>query len=391
MMVMTCVLITAGSAAGEGPPAKSPSHSEHLLVYQNPNPQYHADFPSIARAEDDSLVVILRKCGSWAYEANFQRNIGTFFDADTEIIVIRSTDGGQTFEPIADNPVFAGLTCDPAIRRLAGGRLMACAIVGEAGPRSQRQQMKGVLHRHFPRFDTVITFEGVGVRFSEDNGLTWGEQTLAIPFAPESLYNMRKPVELADGTLMMPLAVGYPWRSRFVGIIRSWDRGLSWGDESYIAEDPQGRYRWVTGTDYWEPALGLQANGRLICVYVESRKDKSTGFHGQLLYSHSGDAGYTWTLPTPTGLQGSFPSLTTLRDGGYLLTFSSRYGSTGTVEAAFSSDGHTWERRLALRSEPDHTFYYPDSIELPDGDILTVYMTSPPTKVRIVEAVRWHP
>ena len=373
-------------------PTQTPSQSQHLLVCQNPNPEYHADFPSVAVAQDNSVVVILRQCGPWAYEANFQRHINTFFDADTEIIVIRSTDEGQSFQAIAANPVFAGLACDPVILPLADGRMMAGSIVGEAGPRARRHQMKGVLHRHFPRFDTVITFEGVGVRFSDDNGLSWAAPQLVIPYPPTSLYNLRKPVELADGTLLMPLAVGYPWRSRFVGIIRSWDGGQRWGDESYVAEDPQGRYRWATGTDYWQPALGLGSTAELICAYVEGRKDSHSGFAGRLLSSRSADAGFTWSQPQTSGLTGSFPNITTLGDGRHLLTFASSHGSVGTVEAAFSSDGGaSWEPRLTLRSEPDHVFYSPDSVVLPAGDIFTVYMTAPPSKARIVEAVRWRP
>ena len=73
------------------------------------------------------------------------------------------------------------------------------------------------------------------------------------------------------------------------------------------------------------------------------------------------------------------------------MTFASRHGSLGALEAAFSSDGHNWETRVTLRSEENHEFYYPDSVQLPGGDILTVYMTSPPSRVRIVEAVRWRP
>ena len=388
LMLMLAYLLLSTGVEGGGPAAKG----EHLLVYRNPHPQYHADFPSIAVAEDNSVLIILRQCGPWAYEANFEHHIGTFFDADTEMIIIRSTDGARSFHAIANNPVFEGLACDPVMLRLADGRIMAGSIVGEAGPRAQRHQMKGVLHRHFPRIDTVITFEGVAVRLSEDNGLSWGEPRLVVPYPPESLYGLRKPVELADGTLLMPLAVGYPWRSRFVGIIRSWDGGQQWGDESYIAEDPQGRCRWATGTDYWRPALGLGPNAELICVYVEGRKDSSSDFTGQLLCSRSGDAGFTWGQPQPLGLVGSFPSLTRLSDGRYLLTFVSSHSSVGSVEVVFSSDGGaTWEPRLALRTASDHLFYYPDSVELPDGDIFTVYMTAPPSKVRIVEAVRWRP
>ena len=387
---LICLMsMVSADQQSDGPPAQQPSYAEHLTPYQNPNPDYHADFPSIARAEDGSLVVILRKCGPWAYEANFQRGISTFFDADTELIVIRSTDGGQSFKPIASNPVFAGLAIDPVIRLLSDGRLMACAIVGEAATRPQRPQMKGVLHRHFPRFDTVITLEGVSVRFSEDNGVTWSKPSMFTPFAPESLYNLRKPLELADGTLLVPLAVGYPWRSRFVGLSRSWDMGQSWGDETYVMEDPQGRYRWAAGTDYWMPTLGLQSNGALVCAYVESPKEPPAGFYSRILTSTSSDAGYTWHPPTPTGLDGGFPNIITLPDDRYLMTFASRYGSVGALEAAFSSDGHNWETRLTLRSEEGYEFYYPDSVQLPGGDIFTVYMASPPSRVRTVGAVRW--
>ena len=214
---------------------------ETSVIYRHPDPQYHADFPNITTTPDDGVLVILRRCGQWAHDATFKfgRPL-TFFEANAEIVVLRSTDGGLSLS--GETCLFAGLAYDPIIAALSDGRVLAGAVIGEAGSRRDRAQLSGALHRHLPQLDTVIAVRGFGLWWSQNSGRTWvKDPQIASVEGWENVYNLRRPFEVDDGTIIMPVTVGYPWRTRCVGLLRSWDGGETWGDHSFVAEDPAGR------------------------------------------------------------------------------------------------------------------------------------------------------
>ncbi len=367
---------------------------EHFVAYRNAVPHYHADLASVTVAADGSVIMLLRNCGPWAYKVNVEHGLPTFFDADTQIIALRCTDAGRCFERVGDQPVFSGLVVEPMVLQLSDGALLACTIYGEAGPRAKRPQMKGVLHRHFPQLNTVITFAGIAARRSTDNGRSWTEP-VRTEYGPISLYQTRKAVELKDGALILPLAVGYPSRSRYVSMLQSWDMGLTWTDETLVAEDERGRSRWIAGWDYWQPSLGVTDAENLFCVMVEDRKE-TTGaglYDGQLVCAQSHGSGGVWCLPEPIGIRGAFPDVTRLRDGRFLLVFLQRTQAGARLEAALSNDeGRTWQQSLTLHTEADCIFHSPETVELADGRLLTVYTSAPTTgAARVVAAVCWRP
>lgn len=379
-------------------------HIEHTaLAYRNPDPRYHADFPGAAVTTEGDVVMIARTCGQWADDATFRfgRPL-TFFETRAEITILRSTDGGATF--VAEGSLYNGLAYDPTMVALAGGRLMAGAVLGESGSRADRSSLRGILHRHLPQLHTVITVRGVGLWVSDDGGRTWSPepQLVALP-GWENIYNLRRPVQLVDGVILMPVTTGFPWRSRFVGVLRSWDGGEMWGDPSIVAEDPAGRAYFGAGLGYWQPAIALTPNGEIICVCVLDESGMRLPGRGPevqdllkpgtelpaLYQTRSTDAGLSWREPKPAGLEGDFPALTMLPSGELLLTCTQRRAHHSAVIASVSADGSAWGEPLALREAADHLFYYPSTVLLPDGALLTVFMTSPPDQVRFVEAVRW--
>ena len=380
--------------------------AERLPGYRNPNPRYHADFGDVTVAPNGDVLLIVRQCGRWAYEATFrfERPL-TFFEAKAEMLVLRSSDLGESFS--TETTLFSGLAYDPMICCLADGRLMAGMVVGQAGPGRGRAEMEGVLHRHLPQLDTVITLQGMAVWVSEDDGHTWSEpsETVSLP-GWENAYNLRKVFGLCDGTLIMPVTIGYPWRSRYVGLIRSWDGGSTWADPSYVAEDPAGRAHYAAGVGYWEPAMAATPEGDMICVCVLDDQgsaprpavDSSPGapvFEPEdalprLYHTRSVDSGFTWSEPQDSGLRGDFPSMIALPDGRLLLTLTQR-GATGSALVAHVSEdgGNTWSSDIALLRSDDELLYYPNSVVLQDGCLLTAFMFGGPDQVRSVDLVRW--
>ena len=378
---------------------------EPSCVLSNPDPRYHFDFPSVTVAANGDVLVLARQCGPWARDATFKfgRPL-TFFEPQAEMVLLRSTDEGQSFS--RERLLHKGLAFDPMLCTLAGGTLMAGVVLGEAGCRRDRAGLRGVLHRHLPQLDTAITVRGVGLWFSRDNGRSWSaEPVLASLPDWENVYNLRRAFQLADGTIMLPVTVGYPWRTRYVGLMRSWDNGASWSDPSFVAEDPAGRAHYAAGIGYWQPAMAATPGGDLLCVCVLDDRDTApprqagdqaghrmfaqTDALPQLVRTHSADSGFTRSLPQATGLQGDFPGLLALPDGRLLLTHTRRARDSAAVLAHLSGDGGlTWELAATIREESDSMFYYPATVALPDGTLLTVFMTTPPGGVRVVEVAR---
>jgi hypothetical protein len=379
--------------------------TQQRVVLQHEDPRHHVDFPALASTASGEVVLLARRCGPWAYDATFKfgRPL-TFFERDAELVVWRAGAPGGPFT--ACGTLFRGLAYDPMLYRLRDGRLLAGAVVGEAGSREQRATLRGVLHRHLPLLDTVITVRGFGLWFSEDDGRTWSAepQVVSLP-GWENVYNLRRAFELPDGTLILPVAVGYPWRTRYVGLLRSWDLGATWSDPSFVAEDPAGRAHYAAGVGYWEPAMEMARNGNLVCLCVlddhsaaPTQRPQGSGvapvFGPQadlprLWCTHSVDSGFTWSLPQDTGLRGDFPSLLALPGGELLLTFTQRRPDGASVLAYRSPDGVTWTPERVLCEATDDLFYYPQTIAVGDGSLVTSCMVSQPDQVRVVATLTW--
>jgi len=384
---------------------------ENLTIYRNPDPRYHVDFPAVTVAPNGDVVMLVRECGPWAREATFGFDQPlTFFEVDACMRILRSTDGGRTF--VAGDTLCRGLAFDPMLCTLADGRLLAGLIVGQAGSRLQRASLSGVLHRHLPQMDTVITVRGIALRTSDDNGRTWSAgREVTLP-GWENIYNLRKAFQLADGTVILPITVGYPWRSRYVGLLRSWDVGDTWADPSYVAEDPAGRSHYATGLGYWQPGMVATTSGGLVCVCVLDTQDSAPkqrpgvakrgnlpaqsgsltprGILPLLYITYSQDSGFTWSAPQPTGLEGDYPSLTLLPSGRLLLTHTQRHAHSASVVAHLSADGGvTWRPAGVVREEERGLYHYAHTVVLPDGLLLTACMATPPDGVRVVQVIRW--
>lgn len=153
-----------------------------------------------------------------------------------------------------------------------------------------------------------------------------------------------------DGTLRVCMYGGAKGATR---IYRSIDQGRTWTDPVQV--DPEG----IIG----EPAFLHAGDGNWL---LASRRN------GLELYTSSDD-GKSWTrgerLSEPNAHPGHF---LLLNDGRIVLTYGNRNVPQG-IDARISSDqGKTWSppRRI---SEFAGDGGYPSSVELPDGQVLTVY------------------
>ena len=177
--------------------------------YRHPNPRFHVDFPSVSCVMgSNDILVLCRRCGRFAHDATFgfPRPL-SFFETQAEMVLLRSTDYAASFSE--QTVLYRCLAYDPFICMLDGGRLMAGMVIGQNGARRERNRLDGVLHRHLPDLDAVITIQGIGLWYSDDGGRTWPAEPIMVSVPGwENVYNLRPPVRLRDGTILLPVTIG---------------------------------------------------------------------------------------------------------------------------------------------------------------------------------------
>jgi hypothetical protein len=224
--------------------------------------------------------------------------------------------------------------------------------------------------------------EGVFVRDSSDGGYGWSDvrkvNTSPFPLA----WTRGSIVEMADGSLLLPLAGQRSDSYRDVNepmvafVLRSLDRGETWNYHATVAEDRHG------SRDYDEPTMVRLSDGRLLCMlrsHVSPRKDPPGGYLHMTL---SADSGATWSKVQKTSMWGHPAHLLALRDGRVLCTYGYRMHPGPGVRACLSENGVEWKPQniFAVQALADLDSEHlqigcPSSIELEDGRIMTAYQT----------------
>ncbi|MGH9195887.1 MAG: sialidase family protein, partial [Acidimicrobiia bacterium] len=120
--------------------------------------------------------------------------------------------------------------------------------------------------------------DGAYVHISDDAGQTWA-RTVLIDIDPyQGAFGLKGVVELVNGDLVMPMGSHDHDPLAGIFIVRSGDRGRSWGRPIEVARTP--------GLIFSEPSALVTTSGRLL---VFSREESS----GFIYQSASGDAGLT--------------------------------------------------------------------------------------------------
>lgn len=217
-------------------------------------------------------------------------------------------------------------------------------------------------------FRNLDVEEGAGgsfVRISNDRGMTFKE-TIKVPISSPHGPNV-----LSDGT------IAYLGKSMYAneeedGVIAlyvSKDHGVTWERKSQV-EIPSGYF----SDSFHEPHVLELSNGVLLgAIRCQSTPgDKVHMFTVFTCFSY--DSGNTWTIPQPTGLDGSPPHLLLHSSGAVVMSIGRRKAPYGIRAVVSYDNGITWSEDYILRDDaPDGDLGYPATVELDDGSLLTVY------------------
>jgi len=227
---------------------------------------------------------------------------------------------------------------------------------------------------------------GAWTRRSTDGGNTWEEAVASLVDTPHG------PVVLADGRLLF-VGTRFAGKDAFgrIAAVESRDEGRSWKEIGLMpvpsGEEPER---------LCEPHIAETEPGHLTALMRYEPADHNPEANSCVLWqSESHDGGKTWTEPHPTPIWGYPPHLIRLRDGRLLVTYGYRRKPYGQ-RACFSSDGgRTWEfeEEVILRKDaPNSDLGYPASVELENGEIITVYyQIDLPGEKTCLMMTRWHP
>ena len=332
---------------------------EHKVIYSNGYRHVHP--ADLLKLQNGELLLM------WREAAEHLAN-------DGDVVMVRSKDGGFTW---GERQVIAAIK-DVDEREGCGIQLQDGTIVvgvffnnlylpnGDYRPSQGKDELLATPHQRYLGAYTIT---------SKDNGHTWSEphyiDTDAMPFT-----NLEgptdAPIEMPDGSILMGV-IGYSPKqdlgNRSAVMLRSTNKGMSWQYLSTMASDPGGRLG-----GFLEPGIVRTKSGRIVAAL------RNDGNNQPVYITFSDDDGKTWEPVRETAMIGSPIDLIQLSDGRLMATYgvrTPRHTSPGGVRACFSSDnGQSWDIQTEVQIRNDFLNWdigYPESLELPDGRVMTVY------------------
>ncbi len=224
--------------------------------------------------------------------------------------------------------------------------------------------------------DVSARFRGCWVRRSDDAGLTWRDPVRVEVSAPHG------PIRCANGDLLyLGKAYGFDGvnirtERAPAAALRSTDQGDTW---TRLGDVPL--YPGATHDNVHEPHVVELPDGKLIgMLRMQSGRDSATPMeklgliHFSMAQTESTDGGQTWSVPRPLGFHGSPPHLLRHSSGTLILSYGYRREPYGQRIALSQDHGATWRHDYILRADgPDSDLGYPSTVELGNGELLTVY------------------
>lgn len=218
--------------------------------------------------------------------------------------------------------------------------------------------------RAFP--EAAKKYVGSWTMRSDDGGATFTSPARCPVSSPHG------PVVMRDGRLIYLGKLFPEGMDRPFGIVSCAESrdGLHW---DVLGEVPLPEN--VTNGQFHEPHVIELNDGALLCLIRYHYPNGGLGIYKSV----SRDGGRTWSTPEDMDIHGSPPHLLRHSSGAIVLTYGWRHAPYGQRARISRDDGATWSDEIILRDDgPDGDLGYPCSVELPGGDILTVYYQKRP-------------
>ncbi len=268
----------------------------------------------------------------------------------------------------------------PQIGVVPDGRLVMTAT---------RFEMGGVL---FDPDSEGLQRPEIVLHWSQDNGATWSApQVVPVDLPPERYtWNSAGALrQLTPQRWMYPLETWKPegyegLPDQKAAAVFSADQGITWGEFTVFADDPDGKLLW------WDQRNSVMPDGRIYALIWTHLYGTSEDLNNHWMISE--DQACTWTQPEPTNLRGQCCTPIALSDGSVAAVYNFRHDPQG-IRVALTEDLSTYDLdnevvvfdagREATLGNPDHenflaehmliAFGRPGGVLLSDGDLLTYF------------------
>ncbi len=335
---------------------------QHGVVCYLPRERFgYFGWPSIARQDDGTLVVVASGLRT-AHICPWGKTV-----------ICRSRDNGENWsfpQVINDTPLDDR---DAGIVSLGGQRLAITWFTSNTkvhhrpdpvtGWPKERQEEGAILDS----WELSMCARNLGswIRISPD-GYYWSEPQQAPVNTPHGF------IVLSDGSW---LYLGKDWEinretathtgNRPIVAVRSTDEGRTWERLGTVplAED-------CSNNQVHEPHLLELRNGGLLGA-IRTHKPQSPF---RITLTRSWDGGRSWSQAEECGSIGSPPHLLRHSSGAIVMVYGYRLRPYGQRARISYDEGQTWGKEILLRTDgPSSDLGYPASVELPGGEIMTVY------------------
>ena len=222
---------------------------------------------------------------------------------------------------------------------------------------------------------------GVFITRSTNDGYNWDAPRIVRTPGFDVSVSHGPVIELDDGSLLVPLEGVEPGaRENQVWVNRSTDGGETWQFHGTVADSKDK-------IGFHELRLLQLPSGRILATM----RTAEANFY----QAHSDDGGSTWSPYQDTAIwcHDSSPlDMLLLEDGRVLCTYAQRRDPFGIYSCLLTDDGETWhnDNQITPRDDGvDRDMGYPNSEQMDDGSILTVYYWHDEGQTRHLEWIRW--
>jgi len=216
-------------------------------------------------------------------------------------------------------------------------------------------------------------------KVSEDYGETWGERKRISVSCPHG------PIQLSDGNIL------YVGKEMYSAGKEERDTINAYGSKpdsiDFVKIGSCKKPKEHPWSKFHEPHCVELDDGRILAFYRAQIDENGDNF--TMYKTFSEDKGKTWSDPEATGICGSPPHLLKLHDGRILLSYARRMKPYGIYARILEQDGTIGEEIL-IDEATDADIGYPASVELQDGNIVTVsYKREISERYTSIVSVNW--